>query len=101
MVTQGVIDSTHAKTQDRTAQKARKHQHISGGSRGVARGDGAQQHDPAPKKKHSPEQVGPNIDGLVVHRGNGRQRPRNRVAGGPVARRQEGIIAPPRRQVVP
>lgn len=97
--------SAHAQADKGAREEAREHQHVNGGcsavpghDEGFEKVEGGQTES---REHDGPEEVGPDVDGLVVQAEKGGKGAPVAVAGLAVARVDEGVVAAPFGQVVP
>lgn len=93
--------SAHTQTHHGSSKEARKHGHIGDVGGRIPRADHSVHVRRAYECHRGPEEVRPDVDGLVVEVEEGAQRVRVGPAGLPVAREDEGVVATPGGEVIP
>lgn len=101
VVGQRVKGGAHAEAAESAREEAGKDEQVRARGRLVARGDQGVQQGAAQGEGHRAEQVGPDVDALVVQVPEAGQRRAEAVARLPVAAEDEGVVAPPGRELVP
>lgn len=101
MIAQRVEGGAHAETDGGAAEEAAEDEDVAGGGAGVPRSHDVVQEEADEGEDQTAEQVGPDVDGLVVQPEQRPGRPEVRVGRLAVPGQDVVVVAPPRGQVVP
>lgn len=101
MVAHGVVRGAHPQTRDGAGEKAPKDNHVGIARRLVARRDDGVQNRARNHEGDGAEEVGPDVDGLIVQIPQRAEGGAVGIGVGAVARDDELIVAAPGGQVVP
>lgn len=101
VIAQRVEGGTHAETDGGAAEEAAEDEDVAGGGAGIPGGHDVVQEEADEGEDQTAEQVGPDVDGLVVQPEQRPGRPKVRVGRLAVPRQDVVVVAPPRGQVVP